>query len=173
MTSIDPNVDSASAIKANDAFYLAFQAMEMAEMAAVWSHAPEVCCIHPGWEPLIGWGDVRQSFVAIFAGQGWLRVAPSEVEALVEGDMAWVRCVEVVSSLSSFGPSQARVAATNLFRREAGEWKLVLHHGSPIASQRSPDAETHAVDDDEDDLDLDLDYDPDLDFSGGGDEDVN
>ena len=157
MTTPDLAADTAAAIKANDAFYLAFQAMEMADMAAIWSHSAEVCCIHPGWEPLVGWRDVRQSFVAIFAGQGWLRVAPAEVEALVVGDMAWVRCIEVVSSLSSYGPSQARVAATNLFRREGDAWKLVLHHGSPIASQRSLDEEVE-----EDDLDLDPGDDEDL-----------
>jgi hypothetical protein len=66
----------------------------------------------------------------------------------------------VVSSLSSYGPSQARVAATNLFRREGDAWKLVLHHGSPIASERSLDEEVE-----EDDLDLDLDLDDDQDLN--------
>jgi ketosteroid isomerase-like protein len=126
--------DEQAVLTANDGFYTAFQAMELDSMSAVWSHADDVCCIHPGWQPLVGWQSVRSSFVAIFAGEGWLRVVPDQVVILVEGDLAWVRCIEVVSSLSSFGSGQARVAATNLFRREAGGWMLLLHHGSPVAS---------------------------------------
>ncbi len=129
---IDPT-GIASALAANAAFYKAFQAMDMDAMSAVWSHGPAVRCVHPGWEPLCGWDDVKSGFIAIFSGQGWLRVAPAEVEVQVLGEVAWVSCVEVVSAVSAAGTSQARVAATNLFHREGGQWRMVLHHGSPVA----------------------------------------
>ena len=36
-------------------------------------------------------------------------------------------CVEVVDT----GEGKGRVMATNVFERQGGAWKLVLHHGSP------------------------------------------
>lgn len=117
---------------ANLAFYTAFEAADLEAMRAVWSNDPIVSCIHPGWAPLLGWRSVEQSFVAIFSNPGWLRVKPTDVIAVVDESLAWVRCIEVVSSLSDRGPAQGRVAATNLFRREDGVWKMILHHGSPM-----------------------------------------
>ena len=58
-------------VQANDGFYLAFQSMDLDRMGDVWDHADDVACIHPGWEPLVGWDDVRNSFLAIFAGEDW------------------------------------------------------------------------------------------------------
>ena len=57
----------------------------------------------------------------------------AEEVGLFSGDLAWVRCIEVVSSLGDRGTAQGRVAATNLFSRVDGRWRMVLHHGSPIA----------------------------------------
>ena len=128
-----PPSDLADVLAANAAFYKAFQDLDMEAMCEVWRQDGESCCIHPGWAPLVGWSAVRQSFVAIFANSGWLRVVPRKVAVHLAGDLAWVRCIEVVSSLGDRGTAQGRVAATNLFSRVDGRWRMVLHHGSPIA----------------------------------------
>lgn len=132
-TALPPHALEFDAVKAaNAAFYSAFQEADLEAMGLVWSHDPIVSCVHPGWVPLNGWRPIEHSFRAIFSNPGWLRVKPEDVIVVVEGDLAWVRCIEVVSSLSDRGPAQGKVAATNLFRREHGVWKLVLHHGSPM-----------------------------------------
>ena len=41
---------------------------------------------------------------------------------------AFVTCVE----LTEAGDSKGRIAATNVFERQGGAWKLVHHHGSPM-----------------------------------------
>lgn len=40
---------------------------------------------------------------------------------------AFVTCVEVTESTEGRG----RIAATNVFEKQEGKWKMVLHHGGP------------------------------------------
>ncbi len=49
----------------------------------------------------------------------------------VVGDVAWVTCNE---NLLDTGATQA-VAATNVFERADGSWRLLHHHGSPVAQR--------------------------------------
>lgn len=56
----------------------------------------------------------------------------SEVEVTVEGDVAWVVCVETISSVWEEGMNGGRATATNIFYRTDAGWKLVHHHASPV-----------------------------------------
>jgi ketosteroid isomerase-like protein len=49
----------------------------------------------------------------------------------VAGDIAWVVCVENITTHQSDEPQQAKVLATNLFERIGDEW-LMIHHGSAV-----------------------------------------
>jgi ketosteroid isomerase-like protein len=55
------------------------------------------------------------------------------VEVHVDADTAWVTCAENILS-GGVGPEvqDAKVLATNVFRRIGGHWRMVLHHGSPV-----------------------------------------
>jgi len=50
--------------------------------------------------------------------------AASGLSAHVAGETAWVLCAEVVPG--------GELAATNLFVREKGAWRMVHHHASPL-----------------------------------------
>ena len=52
-------------------------------------------------------------------------ISCSLAEAHVLGDAAFVTCHEIVSG--------GRLAATNVFVRESGAWRLVHHQATPIA----------------------------------------
>ena len=45
--------------EANLAFYEAFNLCDVERMERLWAQSPYVRCIHPGWEPVVGWGYVR------------------------------------------------------------------------------------------------------------------
>ena len=55
---------------ANQAFYVAHEARDLAAMQAVWEHSDRVVCTHPGWPILRGWAAVEESWRRILEGPG-------------------------------------------------------------------------------------------------------
>jgi hypothetical protein len=59
----------------------------------------------------------------------------------VARDVAWISCLENVTSAYQNDISTALVEATNIFLRRDGRWLLVHHHTTPLV-QPPPDAST-------------------------------
>src|SRR5712691_11632654 len=127
----------------NRRFYQAFAALDMEQMDAVWLQEDWVECVHPGWDLMLGWEEVRESWARIFASTQRMKVEISSVWVRVEGDVAWVACTEHVTSTFERGFDQALVQATNIFVRRpapaeassevggassASRWQMVAHH---------------------------------------------
>jgi ketosteroid isomerase-like protein len=118
--------------EANHRFYAAFESLDIAQMEALWSHDDAVECVHPGWDLLLGWDEVRERWERIFANTKRVRVALSCEWVRVEGDVGWVACTARVTSAFAEDFDEAVVQATNVFVRREGQWLLVVHHASPV-----------------------------------------
>ncbi len=128
--------DRTAVLEANAAFYEAFESGRIENMERVWAGTESDRCIHPGWPILSGWESVRQSWLGIFNGSSRIHIEIDEVEVLVSGDLAFVTCVETFEAVAGGQPVNASVAATNLFQRRADQWRMIHHHGSPLARER-------------------------------------
>lgn len=119
---------------ANEQFYRALEEGDLAAMDALWLHEDWVKCVHPGWELLFGWESVRETWARIFSNKSGLRVTATEVKIVLEGDLAWVSCTEILALFldSSSAPTSATTTATNLFKRVDGAWRMILHHASQV-----------------------------------------
>ena len=135
--------------QANRKFYQAFAALSLEQMDEVWLHEDWIECVHPGWDLLLGWEEVRESWARIFAGTQRMKIEITSVWVRVEGAVAWVACTEQVTSSFERGFDQALVQATNLFvLREVPDegpagrtrpvWKMVAHHASPLPVGEPP-----------------------------------
>lgn len=113
---------------ANQAFYDAHEQRDLAAMASVWEQSGRATCIHPGWPILRGWDEVEASWRGIFRGPGRNQFIVTNDVVTVDGDLAWVTCDENLVDLAATGT----VAATNVYARHGREWRLVVHHGSPV-----------------------------------------
>lgn len=135
--SASPYEDEKRVARSNRAFYQAFEALDLARMKAVWSQRPEIQCVHPGGEALIGPALVHGSWATIFAHTESIRFELVDLNIQVLGELAWVSNIERIRVPREPGvPSGGLLSeaqATNLFRREAESWLMVLHHASPIA----------------------------------------
>jgi uncharacterized protein (TIGR02246 family) len=120
--------DAEAVLAANQAFYDAHEARDLDAMAGVWADGDDVACIHPGWPILRGHDDVLESWRRIFGGPGRNQFIVTNDAVVVDGDVAWVTCDENLVDSGATGT----VAATNVFRRLDGRWRLVVHHGSPV-----------------------------------------
>ncbi len=120
-------------LAANRGFYDALEALDMAAMEACWASGTEVACLHPGGAWHRGWDEVRPGLEGIMANTGYIEFEIADVEVNLMDPMAWVTCVERITSAAGEGRrAVAEVAATNLFVLDATGWRLALHHASPI-----------------------------------------
>jgi ketosteroid isomerase-like protein len=115
-------------LAANAAFYRAFAERDLGAMEALWAHASRVACTHPGWRSLHGREAVMESWRSILDSPDAPDIACSRVSVIPGDGMAVVLCVESLRGGS--------LAATNVFVREGGEWRIVHHHAGPIAPGR-------------------------------------
>ncbi len=125
--------DQEAVRQANRAFYDAFETLEVERMERVWLQQPHIVCIHPGWRPLSGWGPIMQSWERIFDSTFEMKFDISEIQLMLHGDLAIVVVQENLTQRGYDGVVKSTVLATNVFERSGGEWKIVLHHGSPVA----------------------------------------
>jgi len=116
---------------ANERFYKALEELDLEQMQRLWLHEPWVRCIHPGWDVLVGWEQVRESLEQIFASTGWMRVTPTECNIHVFGDVGMVACAENITASRDSDVGVAVAQATNLFRRTPEGWRMFHHHASP------------------------------------------
>lgn len=117
--------------EANAAFYRAVEELSLPDMERLWLHESWVRCIHPGWDLLVGWDAIRQSWEQIFSGTSWIRVTPTSVDVHVLGDVGMVGCAENITATSDGDVGVAVAQATNLFLRTAEGWRMFHHHSSP------------------------------------------
>jgi uncharacterized protein (TIGR02246 family) len=126
---------------ANDRFYHAFERLDLNEMGRVWADDGSIQCGHPGWSVLRGRGAVMESWRRIFENSPPVRIMVTDACIDVRDPVAWVTLHEHLNSSVDGQQVSATVLATNIFEKRSDGWRLVHHHGSPVAQlppQRDP-----------------------------------
>ncbi|GAA2115604.1 nuclear transport factor 2 family protein [Actinomadura alba] len=128
--------------EANAEFYAAFEAVDLDRMSAVWADGPyaeSVSCVHPGWPLLRGRGEVLRSWALIMANTPFIQFVLTDVRTEMCGEHAVVTCSENILTAdddTDLGFSAGgSVVTTNMFVRADGQWRLWLHHGSPVLNR--------------------------------------
>ncbi len=138
MTSNRPgagHTDSDTVLTANLDFYRAFSLRNYAAMDALWAREAQVLCLHPGWEAVHGREAVMESWRAILTDDGErFPIQCHDERAFLYGDVAIVLCEEQLPG--------GTLAATNIFIREAGTWRMIHHQASAIIPQYHAGAST-------------------------------
>jgi ketosteroid isomerase-like protein len=124
--SADDEVREASA-----QFYAALNHMmdgDAAPMANIWSHGAAVTTMHPIGGRQVGWDAVRGSFeqVAGLAAGGHAELRDQSIQ--VAGDLAYEVGDERGQANLAGEQISIEQRVTNVYRREAGAWKIVHHH---------------------------------------------
>lgn len=126
--------DRAAVLAALSAYYAAFNTRDYAAMDELWAQKHPVACLHPGWPPLLERDLVMASWKAILANPAAPPAAWRNENILIYGEQALVICIEQIE--------HNLMAASNLFMKEDGAWKLICHQagptsGSPLAPRPS------------------------------------
>ena len=122
--------------EANLRFYEAFTHGDIEKMAEVWSQTPHARCVHPGWELVVGWADIRTSWTEIFRTVQEISFQLQDIHVEVAGRTAWANLVAYVSVTTDEGETfQAAINTTNIFELVDLDWKLLLHHSSNFVEE--------------------------------------
>ncbi len=144
----DPNPaadDELQAVeRATSAFYASLNnlfAGDASGMDDVWSHAADVSYMGPGGGYQVGWEQVRANWQSQAALRLGGKVEPREMHTTVGGDLAFSECYEVGNNVDVEGrPIAVSIRATNLFRKENGQWKMIGHHTDLLPYLENPSA---------------------------------
>ncbi len=117
--------------EANQRFYEAFGALDIQAMDDLWEPSDRALCVHPGWQPIVGWEPIRDSWRGIFHNTTLMHFNIQYINVAVAGDSGWVTCVENISSVLQGRASNFGVLVTNIFVRTSLGWRMVAHHASP------------------------------------------
>jgi ketosteroid isomerase-like protein len=129
---------------AESAFYAAFEARDLDTMMAVWAADDSVACIHPMAAPLNGRAAVAAGWRSMFEAAGQFRVQVEVAHEVREAGQV-IRIVREYLVIGQETEPRPPILATNVYRKEADDWRMVLHHASPLQVGGTPPARTSPV----------------------------
>jgi hypothetical protein len=127
-------------LKINGKFYHAFEDLSIDMMDNLWKHDESIICVHPGWELLVGWLAIRESWVTIFQNTQVIKIniTNTRVKIFDNGDIGVVVCQENIESSVNRLQDKIGIIATNIFERYENRWLLIHHQGSSISNYMPP-----------------------------------
>ena len=116
---------------ASEKFYSALNHMlkgDAGPLAQAWSHGATVTTMHPLGGRETGWDKVGPTWseIAKIASGGQIKLNDAHIQ--VAGDMAYEVGVEKGHVTMGGRKIDIDHRVTNVYRREAGTWKIVHHH---------------------------------------------
>ena len=126
---------------AEAAFYAAFEARDLNAMMAVWAVDNAVACIHPLAAPLNGRAAVAAGWHSMFEAAGQFRVQVEVAHEIREVGQV-IRIVREYLIIGQETEPRPPILATNVYRKEADGWRMVLHHASPLQVGGTPPSRT-------------------------------
>ncbi len=141
--------DETTAVEqANADFYTSLNKLftgDTGPMQDVWSHEDDVTYLGPAGGIQVGWDEIREQWESQAALSLGGKVEPSQFHTLIANDVAVTQCYEKASSQKAGERDIAvTIRATNVFRKENGQWKLISHH-TDLIPQLEEEVRTRAT----------------------------
>ena len=121
--------DQDALLAANLEFYRAFAARDLAAMDALWARQAPVACLHPGWSALKDRDAIMESWAGILSNADAPRIACFDEQVFLYGDVGLVLCEEELEG--------GTLAASNMFVREDGGWRIAHHQAGQIVRRQA------------------------------------
>jgi ketosteroid isomerase-like protein len=116
---------------ASEQFYAALNRLVNGDadpLADIWSHSAAVTALQLIGGRQVGWDEVRESWekLAQMISEGRIKLGGQFIQ--VAGDVAYELGIEQFSLTLAGHSVLGEHRVTNIYRREAGGWKVVHHH---------------------------------------------
>jgi len=128
-------------LEVNTRFYKALGSRDLELMGTVFVHEDRAGCMHPGWVMLKGWEAIRQSWENVFDPADQLEIKLHNLTVELEGDAAWVTCIQELLYINRDPVMQNVSVSTNIFEKNGSGWKMVIHQASPMPISAKQESE--------------------------------
>jgi ketosteroid isomerase-like protein len=122
---------------AEDRFYDALEENDLEGMMAVWATG-DVACVLPMSVELTDYASIRAGWERIFQAGTEVEVRVHHRQWIEQGDSAIHLVHEELIIGGNPQQSPPPLVATNVYRRGADGWRMVLHHVSPLPPKQQP-----------------------------------
>lgn len=113
--------------EAEIAFYEAIEQADIQALGHVWSLDDNIVCIHPGANRIEGRAQVLESFSDMFAESPSIGFSISDA-LQTESDGLAIHLVR--EEIEFDGQLVSVMVSTNIYHKEDGGWRMLLHHSS-------------------------------------------
>lgn len=123
-----------------DAFYDALEDGDIGRLLSVWADSDDISCLLP-MSPLVrGRSDVEGMFARLFARGHGIALSIEHLGWIQTDDIAIHQVVETVQDPAPGNQPPVSVYGTNIYRKDASGWRLIVHQNAPTPAQppRSP-----------------------------------
>jgi ketosteroid isomerase-like protein len=123
--------DEKPVAQATAQFYAALNALftgDAGPMESVWSHADDVTYMGPAGGMQVGWKDVSANWREQAALRLGGHVTAEKLQIQAGADVAVSCCYETGENIVAGKTQNVAIRATNTFRKEHGQWKMIGHH---------------------------------------------
>jgi ketosteroid isomerase-like protein len=117
--------------QAEDAFYDALDEGDLEQLLAVWADSEDICCLLPMYPLIRGRRDVTELFTRLFSRGKGVSLTVKHLGWIEAGDIAIHQVEESVENSPAGAPPSSPFYGTNIYRREASGWRLLVHQNAP------------------------------------------
>ena len=119
--------------QASEQYYVALSSLltgDAGPLMQIWSHSPDVTAMNPYGGREVGWEQVRAGWEqgAQLFSSGYVTLRDPLIRA--SDNLAYETGTEVGQVTVAGQPTSLEYRVTNVYRREAGGWKIVHDHTS-------------------------------------------
>jgi ketosteroid isomerase-like protein len=101
----------------------------------VWSHADDVAILGAVGSYANGWDDVRAHLLGASRSLDWTELSVERLLTTASGELAVTVVLEHMTRNAEEEPSRRTLRTTQAYRRENGEWKLILRHANTVTPE--------------------------------------
>ena len=125
--------------EAEDAYYDAMEEGDLNGLLSVWEESDDICCLLP-MHPLIqGRQGVADVFTRLFSQGHGVALAITHLGWTQTDDIAIHQVEETIQNPPPDAPQPPPLYGTNIYRKDATGWRLIIHLNAPMPPPPPPD----------------------------------
>jgi ketosteroid isomerase-like protein len=113
---------------AEAAFYDAMARGDLQGLMSLWADDDDIVCVQPGGPRTTGVPAVRRAWAGVLSGG--LDIRARSIQRFETMTTAVSSVIEEITIAGDDGDENVCCVATNVFVKDAGGWRMILHHAS-------------------------------------------